>query len=671
MEISSHEDEEEVARVNLTFTACCRLEFALFVVVSVISIAGLVAAAMLYVSARPWIALCDTAVALAGTSGGYLVVALLVLPLVWSIDVVWCRSCGHYGRQRFGNSFCCCFKKKHKTVQDTLDIAFGNTSGSGLLGSSLSSRSSSLIDQAGSSWDDDELDRTPRSAFVGGVVRSPGISTLNTSGSSSSGYSAMNEMGEMGAGRSGSRSFGEHIWERVVAPRQKIDFCACAKRRRTCGCCLRDAWRVARVLIVVAAISAAFASVLAAILWTTLLHGPQVLAGPRIVDHALLSAPATLHVTHEGMIHIEAATEHDANFMQGYATAEMRLWQLEMQRRIGAGTLAEVAGKGALPTDKMMRTLGIYDAAVRTLAVIKDADASTYDALMAYVDGVNAYLEQKPSTQLPVEFKILGYRPAKWTAVDSIVWIKLMAMELSGNLKDELERYKLLHVPGMTPARLAELKPPFDHTQFPTILNMEDLASDNVPIGVVDAASVAPSDEIRDWLASLSLGQKKTTKKKTTTKKKKTTAAAPGVSPTVRLPLVGLFRDLQARASNNWVVGPTRTKAGAPLLCNDPHLTLTAPSIWLIMHKRWSDVSGVAQDVVGATFSGLPGIVIGRNNNISWGVTNTAADCQDLFVLTVNEKNEYSVDGEWQLFNLCVSMTEYSSFIYIHNVFDY
>ncbi len=287
-----------------------------------------------------------------------------------------------------------------------------------------------------------------------------------------------------------------------------------------------------------------------------------------------LSATAEIHRDAHGILLVKAQSLPDLFFAQGVAHAQERLWQMEFQRRLGAGRLAEVLGPAALETDRFMRTLGVYRAAE---AAYRSLSPAYRDLLDAYVAGINAYLRTHPP--LPLEFKLLGYRPEPWKPADALVWAKLMSWELSKNYDQELLRYRLL-ARGLSKARINELMPPYPE-DAPTVLKSV-------------AARPGPADGA---LAAALLAEDRR-----------------------HFPRLG--------ASNNWVLAPEKTTTGGALLANDPHLRLTAPSIWILM-----ELKAPGFHAVGASFPGLPGIVIGRNDRVAWGVTNMGPDVQDLYVL--------------------------------------
>ena len=264
----------------------------------------------------------------------------------------------------------------------------------------------------------------------------------------------------------------------------------------------------------------------------------------------------------DGVPHIFAATDHDAFFALGYVHAQDRMWQMEMQRRIGSGRLAEILGEAALDTDKFLRTVGTYRAAQAAWPAIS---AESQAALQAYAAGVNAWIEECHT--LPPEFLILGFRPEPWTIYDSLVWTKMMAYDLGSNYGLELLRSRLFQAIG--PERTAELLPPYPRDGT-TVLTAAQVSP---------ATTQALLDLDRHLMASFQLG---------------------GLD-------VG---------SNNWVVSGSLTESGLPMLANDPHLGAQIPSIWYL-----AELQGQRLHVSGATLPGLPSVVIGHNEAVAWGVT--------------------------------------------------
>lgn len=303
----------------------------------------------------------------------------------------------------------------------------------------------------------------------------------------------------------------------------------------------------------------------------------------------------------EGVPHIYATTDHDAFYGLGYVHAQDRLWQMEMQRRIGAGRLSEILGEATLSIDKFQRTLGYYRAAQADLKII---EARSRQALEAYAAGINQWLSEGHT--LPPEFVLLGVKPTPWQPVDSLVWQKMMSWDLGGNYDVELLYQQLAQAVG--PERTAQLLP--------------DYPAEGVSV-----------------LAGLDFDSQ----------------AAASLLSIDRLLETGFGHGGREAGSNNWVVAGSRTATGLPLLADDPHLGTSIPSIWYL-----AELQGETLHVVGATFPGLPAVVIGHNERVAWGVTNMGPDVQDLYVERLNpaNPNQYAVDGSWQTIQVVEEVIE-------------
>lgn len=313
-----------------------------------------------------------------------------------------------------------------------------------------------------------------------------------------------------------------------------------------------------------------------------------------------------------GIPHIYADNADDLFFAEGYVQAQDRLWQMEYNRRIGHGTLSEMFGDATIKQDRYLRTIGLGRAAEADYAAMSDVEKRP---LQSFANGVSAFIATHLDN-LPIEFTILGIKPAPWQPVDTLVWGKVMNYDLGGNYDMELLRASLVDKFGEAGA--AVLLPPYPADGPFTIpaaakdyafLNSSSGAADPViPIGAPDFRTLASIDS--------SLG------------------------------LRG-----QGIGSNNWVIDGSKTTTGKPILANDPHLGIQMPSIWyevgLHCVPRTADCP---YDVAGFTFPGVPGVVIGHNDRIAWGVTNVNPDVQDLYVEQVNPQNpdQYMFDGKWQ-----------------------
>jgi len=298
-----------------------------------------------------------------------------------------------------------------------------------------------------------------------------------------------------------------------------------------------------------------------------------------------------------GIPTVYAHTAHDLFFAQGYVHAQDRLWQMEFSRRIAPGRLSEVLGDAALEDDRFLRTLGMGRAAQ---AEAEQLDPESRAVLEAYAAGVNAYLAE--GHPLPLEFTLLGFKPEPWTPIDSIGWGKVMAWSLGGNWDAEFLRTDLIAKLGEGAMR--RLTPPYA-ADAPVIVSQE------VDYKALSAGVSDPVRRLSGWLGLTG-------------------------------PDVG---------SNNWVISGERSATGKPLLANDPHLGIQMPSIWYEIDLHCAELSQECNyQAVGASFPGAPGVIIGHNPWIAWGVTNLGPDVQDLYVEKVNPYNPNQVEyqGQWE-----------------------
>jgi penicillin G amidase len=274
-----------------------------------------------------------------------------------------------------------------------------------------------------------------------------------------------------------------------------------------------------------------------------------------------------------GVPSILATSQHDLSMALGFVHAQDRLFQMDLQRRVGAGRLSEVVGAAAIGTDRLMRTLGIHRHAAASLNAASPEFRAVLDA---YSAGINAFLHS--GNTLPVEFTVLGYRPEDWTPADSLVIGKLLALQLSGNYRQELLHARLAQT--LSPAEIGDLFPDYPK---------------DAPVTLGKLASLARGLPLDALLAAL-----------------------PGDGSPLR-------------ASNNWVVDGAHSVTGKPLLANDPHLDFAAPLVWYLAHLEAPNT-----DLTGATTPGAPVVVLGHNNRIAWGFTTTNADVEDVFVEQVD-----------------------------------
>jgi len=288
----------------------------------------------------------------------------------------------------------------------------------------------------------------------------------------------------------------------------------------------------------------------------------------------------------KGVPHITAKNLHDLYMAQGFVTAQDRLFQMDLSRRQASGQLSEVIGKATVDRDAYFRTLGLRRAAE---ASYSGYSQNAKNVLKWYADGVNAFRNQAiKNGKLPLEFKILRYQPTKWTPIDSLSIGKYMAFDLGGHWEEQAFRYYVMN-------------------KFPKEKALELFPKDNDLDPYIIPSGTAKIDVEKSF--------------------------ADVVTPP------------EWNGSNNWVVSGTKTKSGKPLLANDPHLGLATPAIWYETHLKANDMN-----VSGVIFAGVPGIILGHNEHIAWGVTNVGPDVQDLYIEKRNpaNKNEFLYDGNWE-----------------------
>jgi penicillin amidase len=323
---------------------------------------------------------------------------------------------------------------------------------------------------------------------------------------------------------------------------------------------------------------------------------PQISA--ESVKSPWLRAEVKIRRDQRGIPFIEAGNEADLYFAQGYATAEDRLWQMDFLRRTARGELAEVTGSGALEVDKLHRIYGFRNVAE---TLWERASDHTRKVLDAYARGVNAFIEQCDAKSLPLEFQVLQYQPKPWTPVDSLALGKLFAEKLSFTVEADLLRALLSDLP---PERFAWLLP------------------ETSPLDLIEGRqSAVESREFNPTELTILTEVLK--------RMRRARAATNGDSE------IG---------SNSWVVGGDKTVSGKPMLAADPHLPPGSPSIWHIVHLSAEDLR-----VAGVAVPGVPGVMLGHNEWIAWGVTNLCPDVQDLYIEQFDTENprSYKTPDGW------------------------
>ncbi|MEP7766037.1 penicillin acylase family protein [Sanguibacter sp. 25GB23B1] len=380
----------------------------------------------------------------------------------------------------------------------------------------------------------------------------------------------------------------------------------------------------------------------------------------------------------QGIPHIYASTSADLFMAQGYVQAQDRFFEMDYRRHVTSGRLAELVGDDpdAIAADKVVRTLGWRGVAEAEWAIL---DPQTRAYLTAYADGVNAYLEGRSTSSTAVEYTVLGTQvtveaPERWDPVDSLAWLKAMAWDMRGNYDAELGRAQAYASVGDV-ARVNQLFPAYPQEINPPILDEPTAAANQA---AVDAAAAAEAQRLADEAAaqqaaeeaeseSSSGGSRERRSTPSTTAPDAdsvTETSAPLGTPSPLDPAEEAFGeavDAAAAAidavpvlvgegegigSNSWVVSGALTDTGSPLLANDPHLSLGAPSIWAQVGLHCTEVSPeCAFEVSGFSFAGFPGVIIGHNASLAWGITNLGADVTDFFLERTTGET-YERDGE-------------------------
>lgn len=299
--------------------------------------------------------------------------------------------------------------------------------------------------------------------------------------------------------------------------------------------------------------------------------------------------------------HIFAENEADLYYTQGYLHARDRLWQMELQVLAAQGRLSEILGSRTLEYDRRQRRMGMgYAAEIAAAEMLKDS--TTKVAVESYAAGINAYISSLSYSELPVEYKLLSYRPEPWTIVSTGALLKYMSYDLTGGVND-LEYTNARHI--------------FSQADFDNMYpDRNDSIDPVIPRGTTFdkplANAVMPADSsLKEIAAMLDFKEDKPD---------------------------------PDNGSNNWAVGGSKTRSGAPILCNDPHLGLSLPSLWYEVQLHTPRMN-----VYGASLPGSPGVIIGFNDQIAWGVTNGSEDVKDYYAVKFrNGRKQYLFKGQYR-----------------------
>ncbi|MEU1934307.1 penicillin acylase family protein [Streptomyces coeruleorubidus] len=374
-----------------------------------------------------------------------------------------------------------------------------------------------------------------------------------------------------------------------------------------------------------------------------------------------LSGPVEVKRDNYGIPQIYASSDADLFMAQGYVQAQDRFYEMDVRRHMAAGRLSEMFGKSQVDNDEFLRTLGWERVAKQEYDTKLSAATKKY--LQAYAEGVNAYLQGKDGEDISLEYAALGftndYKPQKWTPVDSVSWLKAMAWDLRSNMQDEIDRALLTSRLG--PKQIAELYPQYPYSRNKAIV--QDGQYDELTGAFEQGGTSGTGTGTGTGTGGTGTGGTGGTGAGTAGTASGTSGTASGASGTASgtsgldsqltglsdalsdlPPAVGVNGD--GIGSNSWVVRGKHTITGKPLLANDPHLSPSLPSVWYQMGLHCRSVSSACQyDVSGYTFAGMPGVIIGHNQDIAWGMTNSGVDVTDLYLEKITG-NGYLYDGK-------------------------
>lgn len=298
--------------------------------------------------------------------------------------------------------------------------------------------------------------------------------------------------------------------------------------------------------------------------------------------------------------HVFAQNDHDVYYAQGYVTAMHRLWQMDFQTRFAAGRLCEVVGKKAIEVDRYQRRMGMVYGAENSLAGMME-DPRAKEMILAYTEGINAYIHSLSRANLPLEYKLLDFKPEDWTPIKCALLLKQMSAVLAMG-SDEFYMTNILKKFG--PEITKDLFPDYPFKESPII-----------PVGTKWDFNPLPIPATPQGFTDM-MSNNIATKQK-----------------------------IEGIGSNNWAVDGAKTKSGSPILANDPHLDLTLPSIWYQIQLHAPGLNSY-----GVSLPGSPGIIIGFNQDIAWGVTNVAADVLDFYQIKFKDQThqQYWYNNSWK-----------------------
>jgi len=304
--------------------------------------------------------------------------------------------------------------------------------------------------------------------------------------------------------------------------------------------------------------------------------------------------------------HVFAENDEDLYFVQGYLHAKFRLFQMDLQTKAAEGRASEIAGARAVNYDKEQRRLGMKFAAEAAMKEIEKDPVATA-MFSAYTNGINAYIHSLKESEIPIEYKLLGFIPEEWTNLRTALLLKMMAKMLSSGTESDLantnaktifsqEEFNILY--PQVPDSLTPIIPKDTKFETPVFVPVKPISADSLYFGIKNPVAVSE-----------------------------------------------ISKPDKNNGSNNWVVAGSKTQSGAPILANDPHLDLSLPSIWYELQ-----LTTPTSNVYGVSLPGSPFVIIGFNDSIAWGLTNAQRDVKDYYSIRFkdNSKKEYWHNGRWE-----------------------
>lgn len=317
---------------------------------------------------------------------------------------------------------------------------------------------------------------------------------------------------------------------------------------------------------------------------------------------ALKGAKAEINIIFDDRMipHVFAKNDHDVYYAQGYVTAMHRLWQMDFQTRFAAGRISEVVGEKAIEVDRYQRRMGMVYGAENSLKGMME-NPKAKEMILAYTEGINAYIHSLSKANYPIEYKILDFKPEDWTPIKCALLLKQMSAVLAMG-SDEFYMTNILKKFG--PEVTKNLFPDYPFKEDPII-----------PVGTKWDFKPLPIPDVPKAFAEM-------------------------MSSTIQTK-----QKVEGIGSNNWAVSGAKTASGLPILANDPHLDLTLPSIWYQIQLHAPGINAY-----GVSLPGAPGVIIGFNKDIAWGVTNVAADVLDFYQIKFkdNSHQQYLYNNTWK-----------------------